>query len=149
MAKFGLYHQWITTSNGISAGMGNLRGVPGENGQRCPDMPLSPTQIVDHTGRQARHHREIHGVDIDALESWLHPGRPTGPWTPVINDCNSTLSNIIELSTPHSMGGPSFGDSILGREALPMPPMLPSTPVLKNMVVPFGQPPRPAINLTL
>lgn len=96
----GFQHQWITTSNGQSAGMGNMQGVPGENGQTSPDLPLSPTQVVDHTGRVPQTTIVIDGVDRQALSEWLQPGRQTGPWVPFCNDCNTFVRDVIENSQP-------------------------------------------------
>jgi hypothetical protein len=96
----GFQHQWITTSNGQSAGIGNMQGVPGENGQTSSDLPLIPTQVVDHTGYVPQTTITINGVDRQALSEWLAPGRQTGPWIPFFNDCNTFVRNVIENSQP-------------------------------------------------
>ena len=104
MSAAGFQHQWITTDKGASAGMGNQRGVPGENGQTSPDMPGASTQVVDHTGRVPANQQNIPGVDMDALASYMKPGTPTGPWIPGVNDCNTYVKNAIQKSTPHRGG---------------------------------------------
>lgn len=104
MRKAGLYHQWVESSDGrTSSGMGNQRGVPGENGQKSPDLPFSPTRVVNHSGRFFEHSRLIHGVDSAAFKEWTRLGQATGPWTPLLNDCNVFVRDVVKNSTPHTV----------------------------------------------
>lgn len=110
MADAGLYHQWITTSSGQSAGMGNMNGVPGENGQTSPDLPFSPTQVVDQTGRVPTSTQTYTGVDQGAISTYLTVGTATGAWVPGLNDCNTYAQGAIYNSTPHDVyvAGPGY-----------------------------------------
>src|SRR5258706_2702999 len=85
--------------------MENLQGVPGEHEQPSPDLPSTPTQTVDHTGRVPTTQQNIPGVDMDAIATWLRTGQPTGPWTPLVNDCNTWASRALSGSTPHDLYG--------------------------------------------
>lgn len=136
MEKVGLYHQWIDGPH-FSAGMGNLRGVPGENGQTSPDLPFSPTQVVNHHGRDYQHSRFVRGLDSGALKAWTEEGRRTGPWTPVLNDCNTFVHRAIKNSTPQDVFFPSIQDALPGgfdgrRDPFNMPP---APPPLRNVVI--------------
>jgi hypothetical protein len=132
LADIGLKHQWIKTSDGLEAGMGNRNGVPGDHGQTSPDLPFTPTKVVDHTGRSndpTATAQRVSGVDPADVKAWLQPGRPTGPWIPGINDCNSFVRGVVSASTPHNiygMGGASLND----RDALGRPNPL----VIRNVV---------------
>jgi RHS repeat-associated protein len=111
-------HQWITTSEGKSAGMGPAKNggqVPGGNGQSTPDKPGDPTQVVDHSGEVATSTKTYTNVDRGAINSYLQVGRPTGPWIPQVNDCNSWAANAISESTPHDiLSYASGGDPTIG-----------------------------------
>jgi len=106
MRKANFRHQWVVFDDGTAAGMGNDKGVPGEHGQTSPDLPGSPTQIVDHKGRVPEVSKRVDWVDVDTLKKWLAPGRKTGPWIPLVNDCNVTVNNAVEASTPQDRFGP-------------------------------------------
>ncbi len=97
-ASFDKYHQWIETSEYIS-GLGAGHGVPGENGQSTPDLPGSPTYVVDHTGRESAFSTRVTGVDIEVLNTYLEPGQRVGSWLPILSDCN-TFVDAIGNSTP-------------------------------------------------
>ena len=112
-AAIGKQHQWITTDTGYSSGMGNAQGVPGENGQNSPDLPYSSTMVVDHTGRLSQSQRNVSGVDMDALASYLQPGLKTGPWIPLVNDCNTYVNKAIINSTPHYQGRPASSNPVV------------------------------------
>ena len=136
MEKAGLYHQWID-GPGISAGMGNMRGVPGENGQTSPDMPFSPTQVVNHHGRKFQKSQFVHGLDSGALKAWTQEGRRTGPWTPLLNDCNSYVRETIKNSTPRDVIFHSVQDALPGGfEGSRDPFKMPAAPApLRNVVI--------------
>jgi RHS repeat-associated protein len=112
-AAIGKQHQWITTDTGYSSGMGNAQGVPGENGQNSPDLPYSSTMVVDHTGRISQSQRNVSGIDMDALASYLQPGLKTGPWIPLFNDCNTYVDTAIQKSTPHYQGRPASRNPVV------------------------------------
>jgi RHS repeat-associated protein len=100
MAWLGFYHEWITTSTGLAAGMGNAQGVPGEN-QESPDLPyITDTYTVDHHGRKPLLMRDVRGLSRPAVEAWMQLGRETGGWAPLFNDCNTWVDEVIESSTP-------------------------------------------------
>lgn len=133
---FGWGHQWITTSDGDSVGMGNLHGVPGDNGQTSSDVPGAPTQLVSHGKRTACKTKRIPGVDMDALRTYLKPGQRTGPWIPFCNDCNTWVRDTINNATPHNVYG-------MGGAALPkffvngtgyLSPGMPALAPLQNVV---------------
>ena len=100
LASFvGKYHKWIKTDH-YEMGMGNENGVPGENGQTSPDMPFSPTYVVDHSGRTYIGEIEYPDVDEECVNSYLIMYSYLGLWTPLVNDCNSYVDRIIHLCTP-------------------------------------------------
>lgn len=132
MSALDLKHQWIVTSD-QQVGMGNRRGVPGENGQSSPDMPFSPTYTVDHRGRRPEVIREVQGVDLPTLKTWLEVGQPLGPWTPLLNDCNTFAERAVRESTPHTVIPQSLRRAIPGADALQIP-LSPSGPTLQNVV---------------
>lgn len=111
------YHEWIWLSDGTEAGLGASDGVPGE-ARHFPDVPGSPTYVVDHTDRHKQPGvviEEIFDVDFDCVKSHLVPAKSLlwdsdGPWTPLLHDCNTWVSRVIRLSTPreYSAGGDSL-----------------------------------------
>jgi RHS repeat-associated protein len=101
--KMGIDHQWITTSDGASAGLGTAKGVP----KGSPDLPLTPTEVVDHHGETAVSTTTYTNVDRAAINSFLKIGTPQGPWVPGVNDCNTFVQNAISSSTPHDINSPS------------------------------------------
>jgi len=101
--KMGIDHQWITTSDGASAGLGTAKGVP----KGSPDLPLTPTEVVDHHGETAVSTTTYTNVDRAAINSFLKIGTPQGPWVPGVNDCNTFVQNAISSSTPHDIYSPS------------------------------------------
>lgn len=68
----GIDHQWITTPDGVSVGMGTAQGVPQS------DAPGVQTQVVDHTGQVATSTQTFTGVDKAALATYTQVGTPTG-----------------------------------------------------------------------
>jgi hypothetical protein len=124
MDQLGFRHWWLRTPN-REAGMGpETGGVPGERFE-LPGM----TTINDHTGQAADttgtdiHTTPVPGVDPARVDELLQLGRPTGPWIPFLNDCNSTMDDVLEdagagtrdrplLSPVHSR---SLHDVIAGR----------------------------------
>jgi RHS repeat-associated protein len=106
MRSAGFRHQWVVFNDGTAAGMGNDKGVPGEGGQTSPDLPGAPTQIVDHKGRVPEVTKRVDWVDVDTLKQWMSPGRKTGPWIPLVNDCNVTVNKAVDASTPQDRFGP-------------------------------------------
>lgn len=92
----GIDHQWITTSTGISVGMGPQQGVPQS------DAPLVPTFVVDHTGQIPTRTMVYTNADQAAVMTYLQVGRPLGPWIPGVNDCNTWVASVIQRSTPHT-----------------------------------------------
>jgi hypothetical protein len=111
--SLGVQHQWINTNTGLSGGMGNQQGVPGENGQTSPDLPFSPTQVVDHTGRTPSTTQTYTGLDPTTVDLYLQQGQPTGPWIPKVNDCNTWTEKVIDNSTP-KVRGVDYSDTIEG-----------------------------------
>jgi RHS repeat-associated protein len=107
VAALGVQHQWISTSTGQAAGMGDAAGVP--NG----GSPVGEqTMVVNHTGEVPTSSVTITGVDPGAMSSYLQVGTPTGQWLPGLNDCNTWAANAIQQSTPHdilNMGDPDHG----------------------------------------
>jgi hypothetical protein len=101
--KMGIDHQWITTSDGASAGLGTAKGVP----KGSPDLPFTPTEVVDHHGETAVSTTTYANVDRAAINSFLKIGTPQGPWVPGVNDCNTFVQNAISASTPHDIYSPS------------------------------------------
>ena len=103
MEDLGLGHQWIETDS-LETGLGNRAGIPGEGGQNSPDLPFSPTYVVDHTGRSEESNvltsQAISGVDIEALESYMNIGDRVGNWIPCVSDCNTYVNDAIDASTP-------------------------------------------------
>jgi RHS repeat-associated protein len=122
MVMFGFYHEWITTSEGRSAGMGNQHGAPGDGGQSSPDLPYSSTQVVDHRGRMPITREHVPGVDPRALDTYLRIGQSTGPWVPLVNDCNTWARNAIGRSIPRDYREPP--DAWLERNFANLPPNL-------------------------
>ena len=132
MRNLGFRHQWLVTAES-RAGMGNKVGIPGENGQTSPDLPFSPTYVRSHDGRQPETWHQVSGVDLRALNTWMKEGRPTGPWTPLVNDCNTYVGQSIRESTPHDVRIQDLSRSLPGHRELPL--VLPSRlPHLNNVV---------------
>ena len=94
LSFFGIYHQWITTSEGVSAGMGTAQGVPQSN------LPGVSTVAVDHTGQVPVLARTYFGLDADAVNRQLIIGTPLGRWVPPLNDCNTFCRIVLETSDP-------------------------------------------------
>ena len=100
---FGFQHQWISFSNGMETGMGNKHGnVPGERGQTSPDLPFTPTSVVDHSGRTPETSAPLSNVHVPTLLLYMKQGRSTGLWIPIINDCNTFINEAIRNSTPRT-----------------------------------------------
>jgi RHS repeat-associated protein len=97
LGAIGINHEWISTSTGISAGMGTAQGVPQS------DAPFIRTFVVDHTGQVPTSTQIYTGVDQSALMTYLHVGDSTGRWVPGINDCNTWVDTVIRESTPHNV----------------------------------------------
>jgi hypothetical protein len=125
LSWLGFNHQWISTTDGQAAGMGNMQGVPGANGQTSPDLPFTATQVVSHVnvGRVPTSVQTYTNVDQAAIDTYLVVGTPTGPWVPLFNDCNTWAQTAITNSTPHGLTG-------MGGAALPpagyqnLPPLM-------------------------
>jgi len=107
--QLGLEHWWIKTPN-IEAGMGPADGgVPGVDGDRG-DLPYSATQVTDHTGQAANENStcvpaaewnpDWDNVDRDCVEQLSTVGTPTGPWTPLLNDCHDWVENTMNECDP-------------------------------------------------
>jgi len=102
----GLNHEWITTSDGVSVGMGTAKGVPQS------DAPGVKTEVVDHTGQVPTSTETHTDVDRAALNTYTQVGTPTGRWIPGVNDCNTWVNTVIYQSTPHDMVSiPQVGES--------------------------------------
>lgn len=93
---FGLRHWWIKTPN-KEAGMGKLGGgVPGL--AETDDPYTLYTSLNDHTGQSedpASTCAPVCGVDVDKVEELLEVGRETGPWLPLVSDCNNVCDDIL------------------------------------------------------
>jgi hypothetical protein len=101
MAKFGKFHQWLVVEDRKgkivhAAGLGTGRGVPGANRQSSPDIPYTKTCIVDHRNEPSRDCKYLSGIDPQCVRSETPFGKPTGPWIPLINDCNTFVVGIME-----------------------------------------------------
>jgi len=114
LAAAGIDHQWITTSDGASAGMGTAKGVPQS------DAPGVQTQVVDHHGQAATSTTTYTNLDRAAVNSYLKIGTPTGRWAPGVNDCNTWVANVIRQSTPHDVvaSAGKGGYRVLGRNVV-------------------------------
>jgi RHS repeat-associated protein len=95
--SIGINHEWITTSTGVSVGMGTAQGVPQS------DYPGVQTQVVDHTGQIPDSSVTYGNVNPAALNTYLTLGAPTGPWIPGVNDCNTWVNGVVNNSTPHNI----------------------------------------------
>ena len=93
----GVNHEWITTPDGTSVGMGTAQGVPQS------DAPGVQTQVVDHRGQVPTSTQTFTGVDKAALATYTKVGTPTGRWIPGVNDCNTWVTNVVGQSTPHNV----------------------------------------------
>ena len=97
-----LDHHWLKTGK-REAGMGaEGGGVPGL--AKSPDLPGTPTAINDHAGQSeladARCEKLPDDVDPACVERELELGTKTGPWLPVINDCQTVAARVIATCTP-------------------------------------------------
>jgi len=94
----GLKHHWLRTST-KEAGMGPAgAGVPGKANGNNGSL-LGPTTINDHTGEWEGVDaicEELPDVDEACVNEKLTLGKPTGRWTPGLNDCHTVTTNIIE-----------------------------------------------------
>jgi RHS repeat-associated protein len=100
----GADHEWVSTSDGKSVGMGTAKNggeIPDKNGGSSPDKPGDPTKLVDERGDTPTTTHTFTNVDKGAIDSYLTPGKETGPWIPTVNDCNTWAENAIGQSTPH------------------------------------------------
>ena len=95
--SIGINHEWITTSAGVSVGMGTARGVPQS------DYPGVQTQVVNHAGQVPDSSAAFSNIDAAALNTYIRVGTPTGPWIPGANDCNTWANSAINNSTPHNI----------------------------------------------
>ena len=68
-------------------------------GQTSSDLPYSATFVADHSKEPADKMFPQHGVDVKCLRSYMVCGTPTGPWTPLLNDCNTFVASALENST--------------------------------------------------
>jgi hypothetical protein len=97
-AGVGLYHQWII-ADGVEAGLGTAEGVPGENGQTSPDMPVvTDTYVVDHTGRDFEFATVYRGLDVPTVRKRLKVGRRVGKFVPLVNDCNDFVEDVVSAA---------------------------------------------------
>jgi hypothetical protein len=97
----GFQHQWISTSTGLSAGMGDARGVPGENRQTSADLPFTPTFTVNHAGRVPQTTQSITGVK-EQLTLGFNPDNPRVRGyrsSPIVTRGRVTLLLILLLMT--------------------------------------------------
>ncbi|MDP2136820.1 MAG: RHS repeat-associated core domain-containing protein [Candidatus Didemnitutus sp.] len=113
--SIGKYHQWLATFEDgklvFAAGLGNAEGVPGE-ASRLPDLPgLSKGYIKDHSHRNNTPGvmaTRLYNVDFNALNSYLSMrNASTGPWLPLMTDCNVFVSKVRSWSTPQVYKGQS------------------------------------------
>jgi RHS repeat-associated protein len=102
----GADHEWISTSDGKSVGMGDAKNggqIPDKNGGSTPTNPLAPTQLIDEHGDVPTDTHTYTNVDKGAMDSYLTPGTQTGPWIPGVNDCNTWAENALGQSIPHDV----------------------------------------------
>ncbi len=100
MVSQGFYHQWVILPDGTASGKGTDEGVPGANGDPTPAFLGTDTEMVDHADRTPLFTESRDFVDIENLQHWLEVGRDTGGWVPFANDCNTTVEEAINASSP-------------------------------------------------
>uniref|UniRef100_UPI000B226E99 RHS repeat-associated core domain-containing protein n=1 Tax=Xanthomonas graminis TaxID=3390026 RepID=UPI000B226E99 len=94
----GVEHWWIKTDT-VEAGMGpDNGGVPG---QAAPDMPFTPTRVVDHAGESQRpgaHRLPIRGLPVDesCVDRKIQLGLKTGPFIPFAHDCHMFVNDVLD-----------------------------------------------------
>ncbi|ATJ85032.1 hypothetical protein CDC59_01355 [Ralstonia solanacearum] len=99
----GIDHWWIKTDT-AEGGMGPAGGdVPG---QAAPDMPLTPTEVVNHSGESEKPGTfqvpySGRSLNEQCVNDLLKPGRKTGPFVPFANDCHVFVQDVID-----KCGGP-------------------------------------------
>jgi RHS repeat-associated protein len=116
IGALGLPHEWINTDT-RSGGMGRANGeVPGQGQCDCPGIP---TAVVDHSTESGTDITctEVEDVDEECVNRLIQPGRPTGPWIPVANDCWRFVDNVISKcrskEPPFNPGRPGYRQSPL------------------------------------
>ena len=107
--QLGLTHRWIRTPN-MERGMGPADGgVPGVDGDRG-DKPFSDTMVTEHAGQGARPEStcvpaaewnpEWADVNQECVERRSALNTPTGPWTPLLNDCHDWVNDTMNACDP-------------------------------------------------
>ena len=100
----GKNHRWIVVvypdGHRVAAGMGNMKGVPGQGGQTSPDWPYSGTAVQDHSGEPTDHGILMPNADAEAVVQQLTLHKPLGPWVPCLNDCNSFAADVVKVASP-------------------------------------------------
>jgi len=110
-SRLGADHQWLAVYKDGNllgaAGLGNLQGVPGANGQRSPDSPyVSMGYVKDHANRMdspSIRTQPVYFVDPTSVLSYIRlaeVNRNQGPWALGTNDCNTWCREVITNSTP-------------------------------------------------
>jgi RHS repeat-associated protein len=141
-------HQWLAVyKDGQlqgAAGLGNLQGVPGANGQSVPDPPyVAQTYVVDHSGRMngsGISTQVVMNVDPTAVLSYVNlanVNRNQGAWSLGTNDCNTWVQTVIQNSTPQWIELPQI-----------RAPSTPYVPVMQQVVYPGDGTRRPPVTVT-
>ncbi len=89
-ALLGLYHEFVVGPDGPPVGL----GPRGTNGNPGCNLPLTPTELTDHTG-ESQDDCRIFKVSRCQFFERTEPGSPKGLWIPLLNDCNSTACDIL------------------------------------------------------
>jgi hypothetical protein len=117
--SLGVDHQWLAVyeDGGLlgAAGLGNLQGVPGANGQQSPDSPyVTMAYVKDHSNRMGDPGittQPVYFVDPTSVLSYIRladVNRNQGPWALGTNDCNTWVRDVIRNSTPQLQQIPQF-----------------------------------------
>jgi uncharacterized protein RhaS with RHS repeats len=94
----GVEHWWIKTDT-MEAGMGPAGGkVPGQEGGG--DLPLSPVEVVDHTGQSKEPGAFVvpysgPPLNEQCVNNMLKQGRALGRFFPFANDCHTFVHEVV------------------------------------------------------
>jgi hypothetical protein len=106
-------HWWIRTST-KEMGMGNNDGsLPGNE----PPNDRN-TKLVDHNIDHPLRCDPVADVDEACVNRELQEGKPTGKWTPVVNDCHTVVNDVLDkcrkVETQSNKSGADAGAPIAG-----------------------------------
>jgi RHS repeat-associated protein len=93
-------HNWIYSDEGYEYGLGACgAGVPG---QGASDYPGVPVCLNDHAGQHSGEGvvcEPVNNVDEECVNQTYANGGPYGFWFPLVNDCQTTVRDILEKCT--------------------------------------------------